>query len=534
MPRITGLPRSNERPRHFCDGKQSDRGVQDPLDMTSSSSSLAVVILAAGRGTRMRSERAKVLHAVAGKPFVLSVLDAGTALGPARIAVVVGHEAAEVERVCAEHLARRRVAIPVAFPLQVEQRGTGDAVRAALPALEGFEGDVLILYGDVPGLRAETLQTLIARHRVSGAALSLLTATVDAPGGYGRIVRGAEGGLRAIVEERDLAPSERAIHEINPGIYCVRLGFLVPALGRLRADNAQREYYLTDVVAAAVEAGEAVETVPVADTAEVAGINSREDMARMEERVRRGLVERWMREGVSFRDPATVYIDEDVTIGHDTEIGPNTQLLGRTSIGRGCRIDGTALLRDATIGEGVHLRLGVVMTECEISDEAVIGPFAHLRPGTKLGQGVHIGNFVETKKAHLGPGTKANHLTYLGDAEIGAQTNIGAGTITCNYDGFAKHRTIIGDRVQIGSDTQLVAPVSVGDDAYVGAGTTVTQDVPPGSLAVSRTPQRNVAGWVARFRARAAGSAKTPVVERKAPRAAGGSARVNTERRGQR
>jgi len=500
--------------------------------MASSSPSVAVVILAAGRGTRMRSERAKVLHTIAGKAFVLSVLDAGMALGPTRIAVVVGHEAAEVQRVCVEHLMRRGVDIPVAFPLQVDQRGTGDAVRAALPVLEGFEGDVLILCGDVPGLRAETLRTLVARHRVTGATLSLLTATVDDPTGYGRIVRGTDGGLRAIVEDRDLASSERGIREINPGIYCVRLGFLRPALGRLRADNAQREYYLTDIVAAAVEAGEAVEIVPVADAGEVAGINSREDMARMEERVRRELVERWMREGVTLHDPATAYIDEDVRLGSDTEIGPNTQLLGRTSIGRGCRIDGTALLRDATIGDRVHLRLGVVITECEIGDDVVIGPFAHLRPGTILEKGVHIGNFVETKKARLGAGTKANHLTYLGDTDIGSQTNIGAGTITCNYDGFAKHRTVIGDRVQIGSDTQLVAPVSVGDDAYVGAGTTVTQDVPSGSLAVSRTPQRNVAGWVERFRARAAGSKKTPVAKRKPPRVAGRAPRVKAERRG--
>ncbi len=518
----------------FCDGKRAGSGVENGLSMAQQSPPLAIVILAAGRGTRMRSERAKVLHTIAGKAFVLSVLDAALALDPERIAVVVGHEAAQVERVCTEHLARRGLGIAVVFPVQADQRGTGDAVRVALPALAGLEGDVLILYGDVPGLRAETLRRLVARHRSAGATLSFLTATVDVSAGYGRIVRKANGQLQGIVEERDLAPSDRGIREINPGIYCVRTRFLVPALDRLRADNAQGEYYLTDIVAQAVAAGEPTETVPVGDPGEVAGINAREEMARMEKRVCRELVERWMREGVTFRDPATTYLDENVTIGPDTEVGPNVQLLGRTSIGRRCKIDGTVLLRDATVGDGVHLRLGVVMTECEVGDDVVIGPFAHLRPGTVLEKGVHIGNFVEAKKAHLGAGTKANHLTYLGDVEVGAQTNIGAGTITCNYDGFAKHRTVIGERVQIGSDTQLVAPVRVEDDAYVGAGTTVTKDVPPGSLAVSRTPQRNVAGWVARFRARAAKPGKEPLPERGTPRTSGRSARVKARQRGKR
>ncbi len=465
---------------------------------------LGIVILAAGKGTRMRSDRAKVLHAIAGKPFILSVLDTAVALAPGRIAVVVGHEAEEVERVCRDHLARRASSVTVVYPRQAEQRGTGDAVRAAESAFDGLEGDVLILYGDVPALTSETLRRLVERHRATGAALSLLTTCVDDPTGYGRIRREPDGRVRGIVEDRDLAPAERGIREINPGIYCVRSRALWPALGRLRADNAQGEYYLTDIVAMAVAAAERVETSTVPDAGEVAGINSRHDMALLEERARRALVDKWMRAGVTFRDPATVYLDEDVTIGADTEIGPNVQLLGRTTLGRGCRLDGTALLRDVTLGDEVHLRLGVVMTECDVGDGAVIGPFAHVRPGSELGPEVHIGNFVETKKAKLGRGTKANHLAYLGDAEIGEGTNVGAGTITCNYDGFAKHRTVIGDRVQIGSDTQLVAPVTVGDDVYVGAGTTVTADVPAGHLVVSRVPQRTVPGWTERRRARAA------------------------------
>ena len=471
---------------------------------------LGIVVLAAGRGTRMRSDRAKVLHGIAGKPFICSVLDTALALAPDRLAVVVGHEADEVERVCERHLARIDARTNVSYPRQVEQRGTGDAVRAAASSFEHFAGDVLILYGDGPGLAAPTLTTLVEHHRASGAVLSLLTTTVDEPTGYGRILRKADGRLRGIVEERDLDPADRAVREINPGIYCVRSESLWPALARLRADNAQGEYYLTDIVAMAVEAGDRVETRPVADAGEVAGINSREDMAILEQRARRALVEKWMRAGVTFRDPATAYIEEDVAIGRDSEIGPNVQLLGRTSIGSGCQIDGTVFLRDATLGDGVHLKLGVVMNECEVGDGAIIGPFAHLRPGTVLGPAVHIGNFVETKKAKLGRGTKANHLTYLGDCEIGAATNVGAGTITCNYDGFAKYRTVIGDRVQIGSDTQLVAPVTIGDDAYVGAGTTVTGDVPAGHLVVSRVPQRMVAGWVERRRARASGATAPP------------------------
>jgi bifunctional UDP-N-acetylglucosamine pyrophosphorylase/glucosamine-1-phosphate N-acetyltransferase len=487
--------------------------------MDETSTSPAVMILAAGRGTRMRSERAKVLHTLAGTPLVVGALDAALGLAPARLAVVIGHEAEEVRRVCTEHVARRGATVAVRFVLQREQRGTGDAVRAALPALEGFAGDVIVLYGDVPALRPATLRALVEHHRVRRATLSLLTATVDDPRGYGRIRRRADGSLAGIVEERDLAEDARGTREINPGIYCVAAAFLRSALARLSDANAQREYYFTDLVGMAVEAGEPVAALAVADPGEVAGINSREDMANMERRVRRTLIEQWMREGVTFRDPDTAYVEREVRIGPDTEIGPNVQLLGRTVLGRGCRLDGTALLRDAVLGDRVHLRLGVVITESEVENDVVIGPFAHLRPGTALAAGVHIGNFVETKKARIGAGTKANHLTYLGDVEIGEQTNVGAGTITCNYDGFAKHRTVIGSRVQIGSDTQLVAPVTVEDDAYVGAGTTVTADVPSGHLALSRAPLTTEAGWVERRRARAAGKAALPIA---APARAGG------------
>jgi bifunctional UDP-N-acetylglucosamine pyrophosphorylase/glucosamine-1-phosphate N-acetyltransferase len=475
--------------------------------MTTAGGNLAVIVLAAGRGTRMRSERAKVLHTIAGKPLVLWVLDAALALDPERIAVVVGHEAEEVRGVCERHLGARGGGTRVAYPLQTEQRGTGDAVRVAMPSLAGTSGDVVILYGDTPALTTATIATLVARHRETGALLSLLTTIVDEPTGYGRIRRNARGDVVAIVEERDLATAEHDIREINPGIYCTSAAFLGKALARLNNENAQREYYLTDIVATAVADGGTVTSVTVENPDEVAGINSRAELAVLEAGVRRALVESWMRAGVTFRDPASAYLEESVTIGPDTEIGPNVQLLGATRIGRGCRIDGMALLRDVEVGDGVLLRLGTVATECRIGDGAAVGPFAHLRPGSELGPSVHIGNFVETKKARLGKGTKANHLTYLGDVEIGEDTNVGAGTITCNYDGFAKHRTVIGSRVQIGSDTQLVAPVTVADDVYIGAGTTVTRDVPEGHLVVSRVPQRQVPGWVSRRRAKAAGTA---------------------------
>jgi bifunctional UDP-N-acetylglucosamine pyrophosphorylase/glucosamine-1-phosphate N-acetyltransferase len=445
----------------------------------------------------MRSERAKVLHELGGRPLVQHPLRAVAPLAPERVALVVGHQADDVARAAeVVGLAGLRVV------LQAEQRGTGHAVLCARDAFRGWDGDVLIVYGDVPLIRTETLRRLLDTHRAERAALSLLTLRFADPAGYGRIVRDASGRVCRIVEHRDASPDELAITEVNPGIYCVRAGLLDAMLDRLRPNNAQGELYLTDVVQLAAEAGERLASVLVTDPDEVAGVNTRAELARLETRVRRDIVTRWMEAGVTFEDPATAYVGADVEIGRDTVIGPNVTLRGRTRIGSGCRLDGTSHLTDTVVGDRVHLRFACVTEEAEIGDDAVVGPFARLRPGTRLGARVHVGNFVETKKAVLGEGTKANHLTYLGDCEIGRDTNVGAGTITCNYDGAEKHRTEIGDRVQIGSDTQLVAPVRVGDDAYVGAGTTVTKDVPAGNLAVSRAPMRLVDGWVERFRAR--------------------------------
>jgi bifunctional UDP-N-acetylglucosamine pyrophosphorylase/glucosamine-1-phosphate N-acetyltransferase len=376
-------------------------------------------------------------------------------------------------------------------------------VRVACAAeLRGFVGDVLILYGDVPLLRSATLQRLVDRHRERGALLSLLTTVVDEPFGYGRIVRGAAGALDGIVEERDASTEQRLIREVNPGIYCARSAFLHDALAGLEPNNAQGELYLTDIVGAAVRGGGPVVSEPV-DPSEVAGINSRADLAALESLLRADVIARHMAAGVTFLDPATAYVDASVTIGADTVIGPLVQLRGSTSIGRDCRIDGNAFVSDTTIADGVHLRPMVVIGEATVASGSIIGPFAHLRPGAELHADVHIGNFVEVKKSVIGAGTKANHLAYIGDATIGSASNIGAGTITCNYDGFAKHRTVIGDRVQIGSDSQLVAPVTIGDDAYVATGTTVRHDVEPGALAFNPKPDQRRAGWVEGFRKRA-------------------------------
>ncbi len=459
---------------------------------------LAVVVLAAGQGTRMKSAHAKVLHTLGGRPLVCHVLEATRALAASRVVVVVGHQADAVKQACAGY--------DVRFARQEEQRGTGHAVQVACAsALRDFTGDVVILYGDVPLLRGETLVRLVCRHRELGATLTLLTTVLDEPFGYGRIVRGADGRLERIVEERDASPAEREIREVNPGIYCVRADFLARALAGLRADNAQGELYLTDVVGAAVGEGALVATEPVPPR-EVAGVNSRADLAALEGSLRAETVARHMAAGVTFLDPATAYVEPSVEIGADTVIGPLVHLRGRTVIGRDCRIDGSAFLVDAVLGDGVHLKPMVAVTESRIDAGAIIGPFAQLRPGTHLHEGVHIGNFVEVKNSEIGAGTKANHLAYLGDATVGRESNIGAGTITCNYDGFQKYRTTIGDRVQIGSDSQLVAPVTIGDDAYVATGTTVRHDVEPGALAFNPKPDQRRPGWVEGFRKRKRGA----------------------------
>jgi bifunctional UDP-N-acetylglucosamine pyrophosphorylase/glucosamine-1-phosphate N-acetyltransferase len=472
-------------------------------------------VLAAGLGTRMRSSRAKVLHELGGLPLIRHPLAALGPLEPARVVVVVGHQADQVRA------AALASGLPIETALQAEQHGTGHAVQCAAPVFAGFDGDVLILYGDVPLVTTATLRRLRDAHRAEHADLTLATMRFADPTGYGRILRDASGRVSGIVEHRDATPAEREIEEVNPGLYCVRATLLLPLLRALRADNDQGELYLTDVVGLAAQAGNRVASVEIERPDELAGVNTRAELARMEAQLRDDLVRRWMEAGVTFEDPATAYVGPEVEIGRDTVIGPNVVLRGKTRIGEGCRLDGSAFLVDTRLGDRVHVRFSCVAEEAVVGDDAIVGPFARLRPGTELGARVHIGNFVETKKARLAPGVKANHLSYLGDCEIGAETNVGAGTITCNYDGSTgkKSKTTIGARVQIGSDVQLVAPVTVHDDAYVAAGTTVTRDVPAGALVATRVPPRVLEGWVARRRAMA-GQKPRPAAPAVAPRAA--------------
>ncbi|MFN2376740.1 MAG: bifunctional UDP-N-acetylglucosamine diphosphorylase/glucosamine-1-phosphate N-acetyltransferase GlmU, partial [Candidatus Binatia bacterium] len=461
---------------------------------------LAAVVLAAGQGKRMQSARAKVLHSVAGEPLLSHVLTALEPLQVSPVVVVVGHDADAV---------RTAVGDRAATVVQKEQLGTGHAVLQARKALAGFDGDVLVLCGDVPLLRTETLRELVRLHRRVGARATVLSAVVEAPHGYGRIVRGDFEGRLRIVEETDADEEEQQIDEINTGTYCFHAPFLLKNLSRLGRANAQGEYYLTDLMEAA-SAEDAAACVTLEDGDEGHGVNTRADLARIENLMQERLISRAMEEGVTFLDPASAMLSAATVIGRDTVVGPGVRLEGEVSIGAGCVLEGSIHLRDTVVEDGVLLRWGVVADQARIGKGARVGPFAHLRPEADLGEDVHIGNFVEVKKAVIGARSKANHLAYIGDATVGRDANIGAGTITCNYDGVSKHRTVIGDRAQIGSDTQLVAPVTVGADAYIAAGSTISKDVEAGSLAFNEKPQRGRSGWVAAFRARAAAKKAAP------------------------
>ncbi len=449
---------------------------------------VAAVILAAGKGTRMKSNLVKVLHPAAGKPMIEWPVAAARAAGADPIVLVAGHQADAVK-------AQYAAAADIRIALQEEQLGTGHAVACCRQQLAGFDGTVLILCGDTPLLRAETLQGLIAYHREQKAALTVLTAELANPFGYGRVVRGADGGVLRIVEQKDATPEEQAVREINSGIYCMEAGFLFDNIDRIGSDNAQQEYYLTDLVSLAVEQGVTCLALRTDDADEIMGVNDRAQLAEAS-RILRGRINRdLMFSGVTIVDPAQTYIDHGVVIGADSTVYPNCRISGATTIGSGCTVDQGVSIADCTIGDGCHIKAGSVLEGATVMKDVAIGPMAHLRPGSVLHDHVKIGNFVETKKIVMGVGSKASHLTYLGDAEIGSDVNIGCGTITCNYDGINKHKTVIGDQVFIGSDVQLVAPVTVGRNSLVAAGTTVTVDVPPDSLALSRVPQVNKVGW---------------------------------------
>src|SRR5580700_1025329 len=457
--------------------------------------SVAAIILAAGKGTRMRSKRAKVLHELGGEPMIARAVRAVAAIEAVPILVVVDHQAREVE--AAVNCSNAR------FTLQEPQRGTGDAARCALDQLPAnFTGDVLITYGDMPAIKSSTLRAFLDAHRKRGAKLSFISIMLDDPAAYGRVIRDASGTVERIVEFRDASPAERAIKEINTGFYLADSALLRSALAELKPGNAQDEYYLTDIIAIACARNEKIEAWVADDPAEFAGINSREELANMEAEIRAAVNRKLMASGVTMVDPATAYISEQADIAPDCVIGPNVQIIGACKLGEGVRIDGTAWLSNVTVGPRCHLKLGVRAQDCVIGEESEIGPFAHLRAGTELAGHNRIGNFVETKKARIGRGTKASHLSYLGDAVIGRETNVGCGVITVNYDGYDKHVTHIGDRCMVGCDTQLIAPVKVGDDVYVASGTTIIREVPDGALVMSHHPQREKAGWMASWRKR--------------------------------
>jgi bifunctional UDP-N-acetylglucosamine pyrophosphorylase/glucosamine-1-phosphate N-acetyltransferase len=450
---------------------------------------LHIVILAAGKGTRMKSARPKVLHRVAGVPMIEHVLGAAGTLRPRSTTLVVGHQADVLRAALLTHP-------HVSFVVQEPQLGTAHALLTTEAALRGATGTLVLLSGDVPLLSANTLKTLIDRHDTAGAAATVVTAFVDEPHGYGRIVRSGEQIAR-IVEERDASPDERAIHEINSGIYAFALDGLFAALRGIASENAQGEYYLPDIVALYRKRGLGVGTFTVTNADEIRGINSRIELAAVSRIVRQTKNQSLMAAGVTIEDPATTYVDPHVEVGPDTIIHPGVSLEGTTTIGSGCEIHSGVRLVDSRVGDRVTIHNHCVISNALIENDATVGPFAHLRQHAVVSDHARVGNFVELKNTTLGAGSKSMHLTYLGDATIGAGVNIGAGTITCNYDGVAKHRTTIEDGAFVGSDTQLIAPVTVGTGAYVGSGTTVRQNVPAGALAVSAGKQRNIDGWAA-------------------------------------
>lgn len=457
---------------------------------------LACVILAAGKGTRMKSELPKPLHAVCGRPMIDHVLASVAALEPERTVVVVGLEG---EAVC-ERLPAGTEAV-----LQEPQLGTGHAANCAAEALDGFEGEVLLTCADIPLLTSATMVALLEYHRTQGAAATILTMEPEDPTGYGRIVRDGSGSVTAIVEHRDADERTRAIGEVNTSVYCFDARALREALGRLTPSNAQQEYYLTDVIGLLVGDGLPVAAIGTDEPDEVMGINTRVQLARAERIARDRVRERVMLEGATLLDPASTLLDTDVSVGPDTVIGPGCCLLGSTTVGRGCEIRSNVTLRDATIGDGVLLRDHTVVESSAIGDDSEVGPFTLVRGGSRVGEGCKLGSSAEVNRSSVGNRSKMQHFSYLGDAEVGERCNIGAGAVTCNYDGISKHQTVIEDEAFIGSNAVLIAPVRVGRGAYVAAGSVVSKDVPPGALAIERGEQRNIEDWVTRWHSRGKG-----------------------------
>lgn len=474
---------------------------------------LAAIVLAAGLGTRMKSSLPKVMHTVAGRPMIWYMASLARRVADSTVVIVVGHGSRAVR---AYLESERDTLAPFQTVVQSRQRGTGHAVRQArrLLMVDGTcrAKSCLILNGDTPLLTERTVKALIKQHRVQCADVTILTTTLDDPHGYGRIVRGEDGRVLRIVEDKDATREERALREVNVGTYVVDGEFLFRAVAALKPANAQGELYLPDIIDIAIRQGRRVTAVETTDPTECLGVNTREQLALAEKVMRRRIAARWMDAGVTLRDPETTWIDSDVRIGRDTIVYPHVALEGSTRIGEGCVIRSHTRVTGSTLGNHVLIQDSCVISDAIIEDEAVVGPFAHLRPGSRLRARCRVGNFVELKQTELGEGSKANHLSYLGDAVVGRDVNIGAGTITCNFDGFRKERTVIEDHVFIGSDVQLIAPVTIGRGALVAAGSTVTRNVPADALSISRAPQVVRPGAAARRRA--AHSRTAPVRQR--------------------
>ena len=455
---------------------------------------VTVVILAAGLGTRMKSRQAKVLHRAGGKTLIQHAVDTAVQLAPAeRIFVVVGHQAEEV---------RRAVTTPgIGFIEQKEQLGTGHALMVGRGVLSGLDGYLVITYGDGPLLRAESLRQLIATQESGAGAGTLLSGMMDDPTGYGRVIRDAHGQAVAVIEQKAATPGQLAIREANMGIYCYRADLFWKHVGEIQTNNPAKEYYLTDMVEILNRAGHGVNVFTIEDPRECLGINNRLELAEVDRIFRERKVRELMLDGVTIEKPETVSIDSDVRIGMDTVVEPFAQILGKTRIGENCRIGASAIIQDSEIADEVEIGPFTIVRTSRVARAAQVGPFARLRMDNDVAEGAHVGNFVELKKTRMGAGAKANHLAYLGDSEIGAKTNIGAGTITCNYDGFHKHPTKIGEGSFVGSNSTLVAPIDIGRGSYIGAGSVITDPVPADALALGRARQVTKEEWAAKRRA---------------------------------
>lgn len=455
----------------------------------------AIAILAAGKGTRLKSKHPKVLHTIGGRPLLAHVALAAThVVAPADIFAIIGHEADRVREMISP--------LGVNFVLQAEQRGTGHAMMVSRDVLKAYD-NVLVLSGDVPLIRSETIASVRDFHISRGAAMTILTTQPANPFGYGRVLRrDGTDEVQAIIEQKALKPGQDKLNEVNSGIYAFDVRKLFAHIDELSTDNAHKEFYLTDLAAILTAAGEKVLAIRADDSNEVIGANTRAELAELDSLLRMRKAQQLMAEGVTIFRPETCIIDADVVIGPDTIIEPFVQLLGRTHIGADCQVRSYSVITNSTVAQGVTIRHGVIMQDSHVEHGAILGPYSHLRPGSHVGEHAHVGNFVETKKIKLGRGSKANHLSYLGDAEIGENVNIGAGTITCNYDGVNKHKTIIQDGTFVGSDSTLVAPVTIGKGAYVGAGSCITRDVPDDALAIARGQQVVKDGWAKEKRER--------------------------------